>query len=139
MKHMVIGSAFHESLESIVMIKKNRPDFLAGLFNFVGGHVESNETSPEAMVREFKEETSADVPLQAWIYIGTKTDNKTYILDYYTCYLHQELWSQVKTNTDESISKLKLVELPHKDEMVYDAQEVINLSLSILKKQAQEG
>jgi 8-oxo-dGTP diphosphatase len=53
----VAGFLFSEDESKVVLIEKNKPDFLKGLFNPVGGKKENNETSLEAMIREFKEET----------------------------------------------------------------------------------
>jgi len=51
----VAGFLFDETLENVVLIRKNRPKWQAGKLNGVGGHVEARETSIETMHREFKE------------------------------------------------------------------------------------
>lgn len=53
----VNGFLFSEDKQRVVLVKKNRPDWQAGKFNGVGGHVESGEFHRTAMRREFKEET----------------------------------------------------------------------------------
>ena len=57
----VIGFVFSKSLDRVVMIKKNRPDFLAGKLNGVGGRVDANELPKQAMRRECMEETGLDI------------------------------------------------------------------------------
>lgn len=59
----VVGFAI-DDLDRVALIRKNRPDFQAGLFNGIGGHVEVGETPAGAMVREFVEETG--VYLTGW-------------------------------------------------------------------------
>ena len=65
----VIGFVFSKSLDRVVMIKKNRPDFLAGKLNGVGGKVDANELPTHAMRRECREETGLDII--RWIKFST--------------------------------------------------------------------
>lgn len=44
------------SRESMLLIRKNRPDWQAGQLNIIGGHVEQNEDPKEAAIREVLEE-----------------------------------------------------------------------------------
>jgi len=53
----VDGFMFDPLLSRVVLIRKIRPDWQEGLLNAVGGKVEPNETAPDAMAREFREET----------------------------------------------------------------------------------
>lgn len=57
MQRAVCGFYFNEAKTSLVLIRKNRPDWQAGLLNGVGGKVEEGEFAIDAMVREFEEET----------------------------------------------------------------------------------
>ena len=56
MKKFVVGIVFDLNLQNILLIKKNRPSRMAGLFNGIGGKVEEDETFDEAMEREATEE-----------------------------------------------------------------------------------
>lgn len=48
----------------VVLIRKNKPDWQKGLLNGIGGKVEEGESTEDAMVREFQEETG--VIVTAW-------------------------------------------------------------------------
>ena len=58
MKKYVTGFLFSKDASHVVLIKKINPQWQNGLFNGVGGKIETNETSIAAMVREFFEETA---------------------------------------------------------------------------------
>jgi len=67
MTEYVVGLAFSEDKDRVVLIKKNRgPECLIGKWNGVGGHVEDTELPLAAMVREFKEETGVSTAQEEW-------------------------------------------------------------------------
>lgn len=51
----VVGYVFDKE-ENVILIRKNRPSWQKGLLNGVGGHVEQDESSLDAMRRECFEE-----------------------------------------------------------------------------------
>lgn len=59
----VLGFAFSEDKTNVVLIRKNRPEWQAGLLNGVGGKLdrELDEGYDGCMVREFFEETGVKV------------------------------------------------------------------------------
>ena len=96
---MVLGLAF-DDLDRVALIRKLRPDWQAGKFNGIGGKVEADETSCEAMSREFMEETGVHVNVLSWRHIGFMWAPSWHV-DIFT-YKGAEI-SQVKTCTDESV------------------------------------
>lgn len=57
---MVAGFLFYRS--HVLLVKKTKPDWQAGLLNAIGGKIEEDDSSPEAaMRREFEEETGIEV------------------------------------------------------------------------------
>lgn len=56
-QHYVLGFAFTPDFEKVALIRKNKPDWQAGLLNGIGGKVEVGECPAVAMDREFLEET----------------------------------------------------------------------------------
>lgn len=80
MTDYVVGFALDQ--DRVVMIRKNRPAWQAGLLNGVGGKIEPGETPIAAMVREFWEETSVQEP--AWTHFCTMHGGEATIYCYYT-------------------------------------------------------
>jgi len=67
----VIGFVFDDK-DRVVLIRKNRPDYLAGKLNGVGGKIEPTDRMPvDAMVREFDEETGVLLEKEMWKCFGT--------------------------------------------------------------------
>lgn len=57
MQEYVLGFMFSDDLDSLLLIRKQRPVWQAGRLNGVGGKVEAEESPLYAMIREFREET----------------------------------------------------------------------------------
>jgi 8-oxo-dGTP diphosphatase len=53
----VVGFMFSERLQTVLLIRKTKPAWQAGMLNGVGGKIESGELPIDAMIREFEEET----------------------------------------------------------------------------------
>lgn len=52
----VAGFLFDEARTSVALIEKQKPAWMAGLLNAIGGKIEDGETPAQAMEREFGEE-----------------------------------------------------------------------------------
>jgi 8-oxo-dGTP diphosphatase len=65
----VVGFAF-DGVESVLLVLKDKPDFLKGKWNGVGGKVEPSEEPLAAMVREFQEETGIPTEPADWTQIA---------------------------------------------------------------------
>lgn len=57
----VCGFLFDKSLNLVVLIEKQSPEWQKDKWNGVGGKIEPGETPLQAMIREFKEEAGMDV------------------------------------------------------------------------------
>lgn len=66
MREWVVGFLFDMDAQTVVLIRKNRPEWQRGRLNGVGGKVEPGEFPVFAMVREFHEETGVRVTAAAW-------------------------------------------------------------------------
>lgn len=105
-KKYVLGFLFDEPKSSVVLIRKNKPEWQRGLLNGVGGKVEGDEPNWYAMYREFKEETGVDdVKLQWEEFANLSGDDWAVV-----CFkaFNSNVFTNVKTNTDEEIVKIQL-------------------------------
>lgn len=62
----VVGFAFDTQAEKVVLIRKLKPAWQAGLLNGVGGKIEAGELPIDAMIREFEEETGVKTSFIDW-------------------------------------------------------------------------
>jgi 8-oxo-dGTP diphosphatase len=72
MTNYVLGFLFDSEAQNVLLIEKKKPEWQAGRMNGIGGKIESDESPFEAMIREFKEETSWKHPLH-WKYFANLT------------------------------------------------------------------
>lgn len=70
MKQYVLGLMFNETLEEVLLIKKNRPAEQKGKLNGLGGKINHGEALYSAMVREFEEECGLETKPSDWSLIG---------------------------------------------------------------------
>lgn len=113
MKKYTIGIIFNSTLDKVVLIKKERPDWQKGRYNFPGGHIEENETPAECVAREIKEECDLNIPWAKWDHIG-QIFNKdaNYSLEMFATIIDEESYGQVKTMTDEEVGWFDVNALP---------------------------
>lgn len=104
MKKYVLGFAFSKDFggyDTVLLIKKNRPEWQAGHLNGVGGKVEEGEEFIDAMIREFKEETDLDSTYSDWTnFLTMKSDS--FIVEVYQMVTEKPL--RAKSMTDEKVS-----------------------------------
>lgn len=108
MTRMCLGFCFNPADNTVLLMRKNRPDWQAGKLNGVGGHVNDGETSRDAMVREFKEETDCAMPDFLWEQVGrmehiqmTADDKPGWTVSVFMiCTTRTE---DIKTTTDEPL------------------------------------
>jgi 8-oxo-dGTP diphosphatase len=93
------GFLFSDDGSQVALVRKNRPDWQAGLLNGVGGKWEPHETRHNTMVREFYEEAGVRVP--AWESLAWMRGDD-YDIGFYRAFSSKAL-SQVYSVTDEAI------------------------------------
>ena len=94
----VCGFCFDPTGKQVVLIKKNRPEWQAGLLNGVGGKLEAGESFTQAMEREFEEETG--VIVKDWKLFCEYT-GKDYIVYFFKAFSLE--YDKVKSKTDEHV------------------------------------
>lgn len=104
----VVGFAFTSDRKAVLLIRKTRPRWQAGLLNGVGGHVEEGETFLAAMAREFEEESALVVPEDAWkhVLVVQGADYELHVFGTVT-----DTVLSAKQTTDEELVLLELTNL----------------------------
>ena len=96
----VAGFLFDTSRNLVALIKKERgPAGMKGRLNGIGGHREKDESSEEAMIREFKEETGVYHP--EWTHYCT-LGNASFRVRFFKAFTTSQI--ELKTMTDEVVS-----------------------------------
>jgi 8-oxo-dGTP diphosphatase len=90
----------------VLLVRKNRPQWQAGLLNGVGGKIEKGENPSYAMEREFKEETGGE--FSGWR-LFAKEEGPDYNVYFYRIYIDQE--SQWRASDRNDVGE-ELVWLP---------------------------
>jgi len=114
MQQYVLGFMFNPSRSKVVLIKKNKPAYMAGLLNGVGGKIEEGETPMEAMQREFQEEAGV---FSAWDYKGQFGNFLAggFSVHVFCCY--SDLYAEARTIEEEEIVKVHIKNLQNYDIM----------------------
>lgn len=86
-----LGIIFTPDLKEVVLIKKARPEWQAGHYNFPGGKSEEDtntldgkEEAIKCISREIKEETGLNIKPKAWLQIGMLRNSAQYLVWIYT-------------------------------------------------------
>jgi 8-oxo-dGTP pyrophosphatase MutT (NUDIX family) len=109
MQSYVLGYLFSLDKKQVVLIQKNRPDFLKDKWNAVGGHIEENELPHAAMVREFEEETG--LLISDWGNAFCIVRAKDYQLHVFKAF--SDKIDKVKSVTEEEVAVFDLRELKY--------------------------
>lgn len=104
----VLGFMFDELKNKVLLIKKDRPQWQAGLYNGIGGKIET-ETPISAMVREFKEETGIDTTETDWRFF-TCIDGGEFELNVFYSFSNQIYFA--KTIETEEVKTFLVDSLP---------------------------
>lgn len=110
MKKYVVGFMFNEERDTVVLVKKERPDWQKGRWNGVGGHIEDGEIAREAMVREFYEETGIDTSYLDWTSYANALEEDNFSIVFYYAIGDIE---KARTMTDEIIELKAIESIPY--------------------------
>lgn len=95
------GFAFSKDASKVALIRKNRPAWQAGKLNAIGGHVEFEEPTIMAQVREYREETGVESLPSDWNLLGTLSGTDFQVTFYYST--NEDLLN-VQSTTDEHVA-----------------------------------
>ncbi len=87
--------------DCVLLIEKLKPEWQVGCLNGIGDHIEENETPEEAMIREFKEETSLDLDIE-WNFKGMIYGND------YEVYLYNHFCSKELAESNFNIDEFNI-------------------------------
>lgn len=107
--HYVLGFAFRDNCTSVVLIRKQKPKWQAGLLNGIGGKVEAGESPEQAMSREFKEECGVDVHPSHWRHYA-RMSGEQFAVDCFTL-RDSDVWEKAASQESEQVEKI------HPDEL----------------------
>jgi len=129
-KRYVLGFALTPEMDRVALIQKNRPDWQAGKWNGIGGHIEDGESPLEAMHREFQEETGVYIAKERWISMGEMGS------DDWNCRLFYFLGYEsvvVNTMTDEKVMVHNIQDLRKGSVQFADPNVGLFLSLAMMQ------
>ena len=110
--NFTMGIIFSADLANVYLLRKDHPEFQAGLLNGVGGKLEQGETYADCMAREAKEEGSYTGTFQ---HLGSMRGN-TEGWGEYQCEVFYSVMDkkakEPKTTEKEPIEKHPVAELP---------------------------
>lgn len=104
----VCGFMFSEDRRDILLIQKKRPQWMANMWNGLGGKVKPNEDELTAVTREFKEECGISWPHWHKFCLMRWNGGEVHFYSAFSNELHN-----AKTTTDEEVGLHKVTKLPH--------------------------
>ena len=121
----VTGFMFSKNIKNVALIKKIKPTWQKGLYNGIGGKVECNETTSEAMAREFEEETGVKTHPDEWRLYTIITCPNEYEISFFFMISDQAYF--VQTIEKEVVSIYQINELP--ENTIWNLRWLIPLAL----------
>jgi 8-oxo-dGTP diphosphatase len=116
---------FSQNIKNVALIKKIKPTWQKGLYNGIGGEVGCNETTSEAMVREFEEETGVKTHPDEWTLYTIITCQNEYEVSFFFMISNQVY--TVQTIEKEVVSIFQVNQLP--ENIIWNLRWLIPLAL----------
>ncbi len=110
MKKYTVGFIFNSTLDKVLLIHKNRPDWQAGKINGPRGKFEEGEDGFDCIVREIREETSLETKKEDWVYTGNIFTDVMSVE--FFAHIHKGSVDDIKNMTDEPVEWFNVSALP---------------------------
>ena len=102
MRTMTVGFGFSKGKSQVLLLIKNKPKWMKGLLNGIGGGVESVDDSyKDTMSREFFEETGVGIKSFRWNHFLTLTPKDAVIFFYSATLAYEEMLWAVENTQDK--------------------------------------
>jgi 8-oxo-dGTP diphosphatase len=112
MQKYVLGFIFDKEENNILLIQKERPYWQKGLWNGIGGKIESFDQNPlQAIQREVLEETN--LTIQDWKHFAILTDEQFFHIECFKANIDLKELQEFQTMTDERVFIKEIRELYH--------------------------
>ena len=121
----VCGIAFNETVDSVALIRKQKPVYLAGRLTGIGGKIEPGESHINAMVREFREE--AGVLWDNWTLFANMRGAEHEVF-FFKAALPYGVFGKIYSVEAEQIETYFLKDIPH-DQLVSNMRWLIPMAL----------
>lgn len=125
----VVGFLFSPGKRRVALIRKNKPQWQAGMLNGIGGKIEEGETPEQAMQREFKEETGANVTGWKHTFTLSNPAGSTapgYEVQFFRAF-HEKI-NELQSPEDEQVEVVKVAEVPNLN-LIWNLNWLIPMSL----------
>lgn len=123
MNRYVVGFLFSQDRERVILIHKHKPEWQKNKLNGVGGKIEEDENTHEAMTREFLEE--AGVEITDWELFVHYSNENIYEVFFFKCF--SNLIYKTSTQEEESIRIIPVKRLP--SNLIFNLRWLIPLCL----------
>lgn len=106
----MVGFCYDTDAQHVLLVRKTRPTWQAGLLNGVGGKVEPGEHFQAAMVREWVEETPAAPVVPTWEHFVTLLSGEHTIV-FFRAFTHWEDLAALHRTVNDVGERLFLVRI----------------------------
>jgi len=123
----VVGFMFDPTFQRVALIRKNKPQWQAGLLNGIGGKIELGEEPAHAMRREFIEEAGLD--RFTWSHFatlaGTNNDGATFEL---VCFWTSDSLNLCRSQESEKIEIIDVATIAEREDTIGNLPWLITLA-----------